>query len=150
MNHSQAEPLLSDMEADVMDKSVVRPVGRELTGRHLGGQPVSAATVGLMTAAHVLGISPDEAGDLARRGEFPCNVIETSEGYRVSFAVLLQVLGSGPVRDTDHDRTMSAGGSVPLGRTRPHGGQDRWSAWSVLVPGSVRVGPWSGPAGPGK
>jgi hypothetical protein len=91
------------MEAALMDKSVIRPVGRELTRRHLGGQPVSAATVGLMTAARALGVSPDEAGDLAERGEFPCEVIEAGDGYRVSFAVLLQVLGSGPVRDTGQD-----------------------------------------------
>jgi hypothetical protein len=61
--------------------------------------PKPPATVGLMTAAHALGISPDEARDLAERHEFPCNVIETGTGYRVSFAALLRVLGSGPVHD---------------------------------------------------
>jgi hypothetical protein len=65
----------------------------------------SAVTIGLMTAARVLGISSDEASDLAGRGEFPCNVIETGDGYRVPFAALLRVLDLGPVRDDGQDTT---------------------------------------------
>ena len=103
MNHSQAQPPLSDKEADFVDESAIRPIRRDPSRRQQGGQPAPAATVGLMTAAHALGISPDEAGDLARRGEFPCNVIETGKGYRVSFAVLLRVLSSGTVRDAEQD-----------------------------------------------
>ena len=89
-----------------MGESAIRPIRRDPSRRQRGGQSAPAATVGLMTAAHALRIKPYEAGDLARRGELPCNVIETSEGYRVSFAVLLQVLGSGPVRDAEQDAVL--------------------------------------------
>jgi hypothetical protein len=68
-----------------------------------GGRSAPAATVCLMTAARTLGISPDGACNLAGRDAFPCNVVDTSEGYRVSIAALLQVLGSGPVRDAGRD-----------------------------------------------
>ena len=86
-----------------MGESASRPIRRDPSHRQRGGQLAPAAAVGLMTAAHALGISADEAGDLARRGEFPCNVIETGEGYSVSFTVLLRVLSSGPVRDAEQD-----------------------------------------------
>ncbi len=64
-----------------------------------------AATIGLMTGARVRGISSDEASDLAGRGEFPCDVIETGDGYRVPFVALLGVLDRGPVRDDGQDAT---------------------------------------------
>ncbi len=102
MIYNPAEPL-SDKEADLMDESAIRPFRGDPSRRQHGCHPAPAATVGLMTAARALGISPDEADDLARRGEFPCNVIETGEGYRVSFAALLRVLGSGPVRTAGED-----------------------------------------------
>jgi hypothetical protein len=86
-----------------MDDSVIRPVRREPPRRQRGDHPAPTATVGLLTAARALGISPDDAVGLARRGEFPCSVIETGEGYRVPFAALLRVLGSGPVRNPGQD-----------------------------------------------
>ena len=86
-----------------MDESVIRPFRGDPPRRQQGCHPAPAATVGLMTAARALGISPDEADDLARRGEFPCNVIATGEGYRVSFAALLRVLSSGPIRAAGGD-----------------------------------------------
>jgi hypothetical protein len=86
-----------------MDEPVIRPVPWEPLRRQRGGDPPSATTVGLTTAARALGISPDDADGLARRGEFPCSVIETGEGYRVPFAALLRALGSGPARDPGQD-----------------------------------------------
>ena len=86
-----------------MDESAIRPVrGEPLHGQH-GGYPGPTATVGLMTAARALGISPDDADDLARRDEFPCSVIQTGEGYRVLFAALLRALNSGLVRNPGQD-----------------------------------------------
>jgi hypothetical protein len=103
VNHNNAEQLLNDKEAAVMDESVIRPVRWEPLRQQRGGVPPLAATVGLMTAARVLGINPDDADGLARRGEFPCSVIETGEGYRVPFAALLRALGSGPLRNPGQD-----------------------------------------------
>jgi hypothetical protein len=80
-----------------------RPIRSAQPPQERRGYPVPAATVGLMTAARALGISPDDAVDLAKRGEFPCNVIETGDGHRVSFAALLRVLESGPVCDAGQD-----------------------------------------------
>jgi len=100
--YNPAEPL-SDKEADLMDESAIRPFRGDPSRRQHGCHPAPAATVGLMTAARALGISPDEADDLAGRGEFPCNVIATGEGYRVSFAALLRVLSSGPIRAAGGD-----------------------------------------------
>ncbi|WP_084723111.1 helix-turn-helix domain-containing protein [Streptomonospora alba] len=53
-------------------------------------------TVGLMTAARMLGIGRTKAYQLARAGEFPCKVIRIGEGYRVATADLLRVLGVDP------------------------------------------------------
>jgi hypothetical protein len=89
-----------------MDEPVVRPVPWEPLRQQRGGDPPSTATVGLMTAARALGISPDDADGLARRGEFPCSVIETGEGYRVLFAALLLALGSGPLRNPGQDAEL--------------------------------------------
>jgi hypothetical protein len=66
-----------------------------LPTQHGNGPVTAATTVRLATAAHVLGISPASAQELAEREEFPCNVIWTSDGYRVPFAALLRVLRSG-------------------------------------------------------
>jgi hypothetical protein len=86
-----------------MDDSPAWPARQDSLLRQPRGRPAPAATVGLMTAARALGIRPDQAPGLARRGEFPCTVIETSDGYRVSFAALLRILGSGPVRHSGQD-----------------------------------------------
>jgi hypothetical protein len=103
VNHDNAEQLLNDKETAVMDESVIRPVHWEPLRQQRGGDPPPAATVGLTTAARALGISPKDADSLARRGEFPCIVIETGEGYRVPFAALLRALGSGPLRNPGQD-----------------------------------------------
>jgi hypothetical protein len=65
------------------------------------------ATIGLLTAAHMLGISQADAADLAKRDEFPCVVIRTHDGHRVPFAAFLQVLRS------SQDRGRSADWSGP-------------------------------------
>lgn len=67
--------------------------------------PAGATTVRLATAAHALGICQAAARDLAERGEFPCTVIKTSDGYRVPFAALLRIL-----RSTHGKRTGPASG----------------------------------------
>jgi hypothetical protein len=55
-------------------------------------QGASPSTVSLSTAARMLGISHADALELIDRGEFPCGVLWTSEGHRVTFAALLQAL----------------------------------------------------------
>jgi hypothetical protein len=82
-----------------MNEPAARPLRRESPRRQGRAHPAPAATVGLITAARVLGISPDEAHNLAKHGDFPCNVIEASDGYRVSFTALLRVLRPGPARN---------------------------------------------------
>lgn len=77
-----------------MDEHAAQPAGPCHLGRR-GGSPATAATVRLATAARALGISQAAAEDLAERGEFACNVIKTSDGYRVPFAALLRLLRSG-------------------------------------------------------
>lgn len=52
--------------------------------------PVS---VDLVTAARCFGISRTKAHDLARKGEFPCQVLRLGVQYRVTRAELLRVLG---------------------------------------------------------
>ncbi len=86
-----------------MAEPAARPARPGAPRRQFRGGGAPAATVGLPTAARVLGISPDDADGLALRGEFPCSVIQTAEGYRVPFAALLRVLRSGPVHDTGQD-----------------------------------------------
>lgn len=58
----------------------------------LGSSPATTVTVGLATAARVLGISPAAAQVLAEHDEFPCAVIRTTDGYRVTFAALVRIL----------------------------------------------------------
>lgn len=60
----------------------------------LGRSPATAATVGLATAARVLGLSPATALALAEHEQFPCSVIKTTAGFRVPFGSLLRVLRS--------------------------------------------------------
>ena len=73
---------------------------------HPRGQPATPpATVALATAARALGISPQDACDLAERGEFPCPVVESGDGYRVPFAALLKLLEPS---SRDGDETESA------------------------------------------
>jgi hypothetical protein len=62
--------------------------------RGFGRCPATAATVGLATAARMLGLSPAAALALAEGEQFPCNVIKTTAGYRVPFASLMRVLRS--------------------------------------------------------
>jgi predicted DNA-binding transcriptional regulator AlpA len=50
-------------------------------------------SVGLMTAASVLGIGRTKAYDLAKRGEFPVRVIRIGDSYRMPTAALLELLG---------------------------------------------------------
>ena len=82
-----------------MDEHAAQPAGPYHLGRR-GGSPATAATVRLATAAHALGISQAAAHELADRGEFPCNVIQTSDGYCVPFAALLRLLRSGRGKHT--------------------------------------------------
>jgi hypothetical protein len=64
--------------------------------------PVSIAelrkhsTVGLETAAGVLGIGRTKAYELARTDEFPCPVIKVGHIYRVAVPGLLDLLGAEP------------------------------------------------------
>jgi hypothetical protein len=85
-----------------MDEAAAWPVRRDPHQRPTG-HLTPAATVGLMTAARALGISPDVASELTARGELGCNVIKVGEGYRVPFAALLRVLDSGPGRNAGQD-----------------------------------------------
>jgi hypothetical protein len=50
-------------------------------------------SVDLMTAAAVLRIGRTKAYELARRGEFPVQVIRIGDSYRVPTAALLTLLG---------------------------------------------------------
>jgi hypothetical protein len=50
-------------------------------------------TVGLLTAAAVLGVGRTRAYEMARRGEFPVRVIRIGSTYRVPVAELLTLLG---------------------------------------------------------
>jgi hypothetical protein len=50
-------------------------------------------SVDLMTAAAVLRIGRTKAHDLAKRGEFPVQVIRIGDSYRVPTAALLSLLG---------------------------------------------------------
>jgi hypothetical protein len=50
-------------------------------------------SVDLMTAAAVLRIGRTKAYDLAKRGEFPVQVIRIGDSYRVPTAALLTLLG---------------------------------------------------------
>src|SRR5205823_2487875 len=87
--------------------------GRHLDGGHLRLAATSGliapatprasgtcATVSVITDARVLGIASGEARNLARRGAFPCDVIETGKGYRVPFTGLLGLLRSGAIQTT--------------------------------------------------
>jgi hypothetical protein len=101
--HEQApDPLTEIRDRDTCVRHW--PVRRD-PRRLLRGHVEPTATIGLMAAARMLGISPDEASDLAGRREFPCNVIETGDCYRVPFAALLRVLDPGPVRHDGQDTT---------------------------------------------
>jgi hypothetical protein len=51
------------------------------------------ATVDLMTAARALGCGRSLAYELARRGEFPCEVLRLGSRYVVPTAALLRTLG---------------------------------------------------------
>jgi hypothetical protein len=69
---------------------------------HQTCQPVSIAelrrhsTVGLETAAGVLGIGRTKAYALAKAEEFPCHVIKVGHNYRVAVPGLLDLLGADP------------------------------------------------------
>ena len=54
-----------------------------------GGPP----SVGLMTAAAVLGIGRTRAYELARTGQFPVRLLRIGSTYRVPTAELLSLLG---------------------------------------------------------
>lgn len=74
-----------------------RPGGRWLSARDSSSRPwqdcpAPRGTVGLLTAARVLGLEPAHARDLAACGVFPCAVITTAGGYRVSFEALVRLL----------------------------------------------------------
>jgi len=56
----------------------------------------ATATVGLMTAAAVLGIGRTKAYELATRDQFPCRVIRVGQIYRVPTPGLLELLGLAP------------------------------------------------------
>jgi hypothetical protein len=72
--------------------------------RQWQGRLASTTTVGLLTAARVLGLGPDQARDLAARGAFPCSVITTADGYRVSFVALVHLVKNrGPSSADDED-----------------------------------------------
>ncbi|GAB3441041.1 hypothetical protein GCM10027570_06940 [Streptomonospora sediminis] len=53
-------------------------------------------TIGLMAAARMLGIGRTKAYQRAKADDFPCKVIRIGEGYRVTTADLLRVLGVDP------------------------------------------------------
>jgi hypothetical protein len=94
------------------DHRSVRPGQQASPGYQ--GTTAPAATVGLMTAAHVLGISRSDARTLAQRGEFPCSVVWVGEDYRVPFTALLRLLRSLP----SHATERSPGPCPPGGEER--------------------------------
>ncbi|MFI9847189.1 helix-turn-helix domain-containing protein [Nonomuraea sp. NPDC051941] len=51
------------------------------------------AVVPLLTAARALGLSRNTAYRLAKRGEFPCRVIQAGDVYRVPTVEILTILG---------------------------------------------------------
>jgi hypothetical protein len=50
-------------------------------------------TVDLSTAGKAFGIGRTKAHELARNGNFPCEVLRVGNSYRVSRAVILSALG---------------------------------------------------------
>lgn len=54
------------------------------------------STVGLETAAGVLGIGRTKGYELARAEEFPCRVIKVGDIYRVAVPGLLDLFGAHP------------------------------------------------------
>lgn len=63
---------------------------RTLTHEEVVNLPVS---VDLVTAGRCFGISRTKAHELARKGEFPCNVLRLGVQYRVTRSELFRVLG---------------------------------------------------------
>jgi predicted DNA-binding transcriptional regulator AlpA len=55
--------------------------------------------VNLTTAARALGIGRTKAYELAQRRQFPCRVLRVGHSYHVPTAGLLEVLGSGHLRE---------------------------------------------------
>jgi len=53
----------------------------------------TSATVDLMTAARARGLGRTKAYELARRDQFPCQVIRIGETYRIPTPGLLELLG---------------------------------------------------------
>ncbi|MET7395958.1 DNA-binding protein [Dactylosporangium sp. NPDC005572] len=59
------------------------------------------AVVGLVTAAHAMGIGRTRAFELVRRGDFPVPVLRVGVTYRVPTAGLLRLLGLAPGGDPE-------------------------------------------------
>jgi|HigsolmetaAR206D_1030411.scaffolds.fasta_scaffold05557_2 hypothetical protein len=51
------------------------------------------AAVDLETAGRAFGLGRTKAGQLARKGEFPCQVLRLGRSYRVPRSAILQALG---------------------------------------------------------
>ena len=66
----------------------------------------AAPTVDLMTAARALGLGRTKAYDLARRQQFPCQVIRIGDTYRVPTPGLLELLG---LASDEPDQTRPTG-----------------------------------------
>jgi hypothetical protein len=81
-----------DSQPPITDDPAAFPQADDQRG--VGRSPATAATVGLATAARLLGLSRATALALAEDEQFPCNVIKTTTGFRVPFASLVRVLRS--------------------------------------------------------
>jgi len=79
----------------------------------------ATATVDLMTAAQVLGLGRTTAYKLARRDEFPCQVVRVQGNYRVPTPGLLELLGI----TSDQPRPPEPGTGAP-GRPPATGRRD--------------------------
>lgn len=78
-----------------MAKAALKAAGSATNAKTLTYEQVLAlpVSVDLVTAAKCFGISRTKAHELARAGEFPCQVLRLGVQYRVTRAELLRVLG---------------------------------------------------------
>ena len=78
---------------------------RPMTARELMNLPVS---VDIVTAGRAFGLGRTKAHELARTGEFPCQVLRVGERYRVPRHSLLQALGIDPDAETREPSSATA------------------------------------------
>lgn len=82
-----------------------------LTHEELNSLP---PVVDLATAGRALGIGRTKAYELARKGQFPCRVLQLGNSYKVPTAFLREVLGLPPAdKPSTDDRARTPGGDKP-------------------------------------